>query len=384
MRRAKLHVLVRLALLGLLTCAAAGVRACDAVPVECVDTCPAEGERTCSAGAVVECQQAADTCREWVVLGSCGDWAECHDGACKTFTVLPGPCGRSQDGGDVQNVDFGPPDGSPDDVWTYAYDDTGRLVRKENDKPYLDVPRPDGVADYVAEYHFDGDLLIRLDEWAPVDVLWMQSTWEYDELGRMIAETRDYHADFVPDQLFSYAYSEDGRFVEEFIDWDADGRCGPSDFGPPDSLRTYEYGERGELLRETSDGHCDGSIEWLVSYAYDARGLLIWRGYDGHMADDVFDDVVWYTYDADGRLIRTDGDVGDDGDIDGWTQWRYAGSSDFAVLEWTESPDLGCLWVRMRQEDGAGNVVREVLDKDCDGGPDREMRYSYECWVPHL
>lgn len=99
--------------------------------------------------------------------------------------------------------------------------------------------------------------------------------WEYDERGNMIRKISSYHDD-------------DGNTVPYIREW--------------------EYDERGNAVRETSyDGY--DNIESTALIDYDDRDLPIRREEyyvrDGERRDT---DVIYYSYDEEGNLTKTDGE----------------------------------------------------------------------------
>ena len=386
MKLPKLVALLHLALLSALVLVTAGPRSCAPVPVDCAGACAFEGERRCAPDGVEECRATEDGCVVWTLLGSCGDWAVCDDGVCGAAGVLPGACIQSQDGGDGV-VDFGAPDGVPDDIWSFTYDDAGQLVREENDGPrgIRDSP-PDGAPDYAAEYVYDDrGLVVLKDEWdSPGEQVWWRTTWEYDAGGRVLRILGDVHADGVVDRLSTYSYSEDGRAVEEHFDPEADGERGPHDW-----CFLYEYDAGGRLLRESGDPGCDGILSLRQDYTYDERGLLSLKAIDGapvhREVDGVYDALIAYFYDEDGRLVRQEIDGDADGITEYWTHWLYDETSGpVAILQWYANDD-GTRWYCFeREHDGVGNVLSETYDLECDGVIDGVMTWSYDCWLPRF
>lgn len=155
--------------------------------------------------------------------------------------------------------------------------------------------------------------------------------------------------DFDPDgQMdYGYVYTWDATFENLLrAEYDDDQN------GTLDRVIIVTYDADGLRLSWEEDADGDGLFERYWTYAYE-DGVVV-----AALADETGDrvvDTVWrYTYDASDRLLRLDGDDGDDGTVDSTITYVY----DDTVTE--------------------GVAYTRSVDDDLDGIPEETRTYVYD------
>ena len=182
------------------------------------------------------------------------------------------PTGRSYDGAW---------DGTVDRVWAYTTDGAGRIIAEGLDQDL------DGAADSTVEREFGAD-------------------------GALLAERWDYQADGQPDYARTLRWA-DGRLVTEEVDADGDGDV--------DDTTTRTYDPAGNPLTVIEDEGTDGRPEATTTWAYGAACTPT--------AAETVDEagrqsVVRYRWTEDGRPLRQEDDLNDDGLPEQFQAWAWS------------------------------------------------------------
>lgn len=242
---------------------------------------------------------------------------------------------------------------------TYAYDESGRLVLEVTTRSH-GGGEPYEESRVVTEYDGDGQLVRRIVEklggedrqvetYGPDGRLLVtessmggtvesRTTFEYDEAGRQrrsfstyahggtyetrwdtsgskTAETADWEGDGRPDVAIAWTWAAAGRLAA--WEWAADG--------VPFARRTFALDDAGRPVTEELDIGADGPIDVRVTRRYGEDGTeerTLDRDADG------LPESRWTTVrDNDGRPLRTEVDLDDDGTVDFWREetWDAAG-----------------------------------------------------------
>ncbi len=141
-----------------------------------------------------------------------------------------------------------------------------------------------------------------------------------------------------------------------------------------------EYDATGGLVQERIDDGADGSVDWVVKWAYDqlGRALLQQEWYRGRLSR-----AITFTH-AGGRLTEETRDINGDERVDqvlryGYDAWSNLRSISFNVLR--ENAGQTEIWYGYSY-DSRGHLVREVVDEDGDGVADLVGVYEWEGAFP--
>ncbi|MFB6351164.1 MAG: hypothetical protein ABEN55_01400, partial [Bradymonadaceae bacterium] len=186
-----------------------------------------------------------------------GDLLDRSKGAAGAYTggpPYPGPCVKigdkrddgqpewimrrvyNADGEVVREVYDHGADGAADAVFRYTYE-SGRLVERTKDA------EPDGRPDEIRRFSYDdrGNRTKIVIDMRADNTPEKRISFEYDEAGRQTKKIVDYGADGAADGIWTYTYKNDRVIREE---WDQDGD------GTIDETVRYTYDEEGQLRRE--------------------------------------------------------------------------------------------------------------------------------------
>jgi hypothetical protein len=165
-----------------------------------------------------------------IALSTACSATRAQDASTSAASLHPGPC--------VAVLDTGP-DGSPDQVRRFTYDEAGRLARQ-------DVSIDGGSAP---------------DSW---------TIYGYDSAGRLVTEQRFWRGE--PDVTTTYGLGAEGRPERAEVVNDA--------IGTTETLVVYHHDAQGNLIREEwsyvdeEDGD-DGEVDEVRVHAYNAAGQRI-------------------------------------------------------------------------------------------------------------
>lgn len=168
----------------------------------------------------------------------------------------------------------------PDQLYTYRYDDEGRLVWR--DYTFLGDRSEEADAeespDKRVRYLYDGKGRVdrrefhRNDDGHPERV----ATISYDDEGRRIREKLDTGAQVDDDveRVVTYQYDEESHRVREVIDGTLDASPMPGKVdGDPEGVVTWEYDPEDDEVVASTDGlfagERDGSVDRVRRYEYD-------------------------------------------------------------------------------------------------------------------
>jgi hypothetical protein len=294
--------------------------------------------------------------------------------------------------------------------YQYEYDGSGNITRKSFDED------GDGRAERETSYKYDGSgNVIRESVHSGGNELYI-TDYEYDSYGNLVRSARDNDADGTPEEVetWPYQYETDaqGKLVRRVLDRDGDGRPeetldyaynadGRLDHedrlsieGAEYESSTWRYDASGKLTREEWDDGADGVADRITGYAYDACGNLLDQSVSREEGNPV--STEHWRYDADGNLRRyewnntaiIDGAPDDFLDIfqsTGFESWQH--DTDGRLMRYQGECESGaCSFdyynfvnqIVNYEYDDAGNLARELVDRDGDGRPDRVTVYEYD------
>lgn len=134
----------------------------------------------------------------------------------------------------------------------------------------------DGTLDYRYVAEHTGSRVTAIDVIRTSGSNYAQR-WTLDAEGRTTQYSFDNGRDGSLDQVVSYAYNSAGNLVEQTVDNNGDGVA--------DNRYTYVYDASGNQVESTSDNGADGVIDQRSLYTYDASGRRVSdtfdRGADG-------------------------------------------------------------------------------------------------------
>lgn len=109
--------------------------------------------------------------------------------------------------------------------------------------------------------------------------------------------------------------------------------------GSVESTRDLSWDERGLLVAIEDDWGNRGRLDWWYYADYDDLGNIVLET-SGSRSDEAGDrpTVFVHAYDADGHIVETHIDRGDDGVVDEW--WRYTWNAD-GLLAFADRVDAG-------------------------------------------
>jgi len=303
------------------------------------------------------------------------------------------------------------PDSITISEYRYEYDGDGNLTVESVDED------GDGRPERVTRYEYDASRhVIRESVYSGGGELQYTIDYEYDSYGNLVRSGRDNDADGTPEEVetWPYRYETDaqGKLVRRVLDRDGDGR--PEEIldyayyangnlatedhwsteGAEYERSTWRYDASGKLTREEWDDGDDGVADRITVYAYDACGNL--RDRSARRDGEDPDSVEHWRYDADGHLRRYEwnntavieglpDDLLDQFQSTGFESWQYG--ADGRLTRYQAQCEGGaCSFDRYSfdnrivnyEYDDAGNLTRELVDRDGDGGPDRVTVYEYD------
>jgi hypothetical protein len=193
-------------------------------------------------------------------------------------------------------------DGQPQLRENYRYGEDGQLVGLE-----VDVD-DDGVADERTSLEYGADGLLSaygIDAGAEgqADIT---NRLHYQN-GLLTSITSDSDGDGRTDVSISYGYDEDGRRISRDIQ--------SSDPDLPSGSSTFDHDDMGRVIRYTTDTDRDGQAEYIEAYSHDYFGNRTEYRRDTN-ADGRWDFVALYRYDQDGNRIHMSEDSDGDGIVD--------------------------------------------------------------------
>ena len=294
--------------------------------------------------------------------------------------------------------------------YRYEYDGGGNIKEKSVDED------GDGRAERVTSYEYDaGGNVIRESVYSGDTDLYI-TDYEYDSYDNLVRSARDYDADGTPEEVetWPYQYETDaqGKLVRRVLDRDGDGR--PEEIldyayyadgrldhedrlsieGAEYESSTWRYDAGGKLTREEWDDGADGVADRITGYAYDKCGNLLDRSVRRKEGDPV--STEHWRYDADGHLRHYEwnnttvieglpDDLLDIFQSIGFERWQY--DADGRLTRYQGECEGGaCSFDRYSfdnrivnyEYDDAGNLARELVDRDGDGRPNRVTVYEYD------
>ena len=210
--------------------------------------------------------------------------------------------------------------GIVDAVESYHYDPQGYLSQKARDG---DPPRnrPDGAPDEIWQYGYDQHQRLRKVEWdtdgdGTANIC---TTFTYEHHDQPTREDVDYSLDGeIDSQIFHQFDAADREIRREF-----DG-SGPGDLpdGIVDRRTVYEYDSSGLLITEVRDDDADGRDDSAWNYQYGEAGHLQEASFDLGV-DGVIELAMRYHYDGSGNLLLVESDQQNDGRVDQTTAYSY-------------------------------------------------------------
>ncbi len=200
----------------------------------------------------------------------------------------------------------------------YEYDAQGNRVAD-----VLEGANPD-LGRYVATRTYDAaGNVVRSDSTldAPTYGIFSRSITEsvFDSDGRRVQDRIDHDANGSIDVIVSLAYDDQGSLILEELDEDADGI--------PEEVSRWSYRYRyingDQLRRKLIDRHADGTDDTTVTYSYHPNGELALERREHRYVDH---NINTWMYDAGGNLVEFAHDGEGDGTIDSVETWHYENS----------------------------------------------------------
>ena len=155
----------------------------------------------------------------------------------------------------------------------------------------------------------------------------------------------------------------------EWIDSNNDGQF--------DEVVKYTYDAYGNLIKERRDDSDDGTVDYAVDYTYDASGNRIMETIDSSN-DGEIDSVHNYTYDDNGNMTKAALDLDNDGEIDFIANRIYRADGNLVKEEIDLSADGTIDSVIKYTYDSNGYLTREEHDFSNDGETDAVIYYTYD------
>ncbi len=142
--------------------------------------------------------------------------------------------------------------------------------------------------------------------------------------------------------------------------------------GTNDEVIKYTYDANGILIKERHDITNDGIVEYSVNYTYDANRNPIKKEHI-YLDDEMVDYIYNYEYDANGNVIREELDENDDGVIEAVQNFTFTHDADGKVIkEEIAYNDIGMIdFVKNFAYDHNWYLIRE------------EVENSYG-WIEHI
>ena len=201
----------------------------------------------------------------------------------------PGPC-RSEF--DHRSPDAAlSPDGVPDVITTYDYDDDGRLVRSATRWEQ----EPGRTRSKAYRYDDEGRLMWQRTENTGVHSILQIERSRYDENGRLVETTiAEGSEDVAPGMRTIFRYDGEGRLILRELQTIATGRG---------RFRRRFVHDGDRLVREEVDNAGKGTYPSQIVLAYDPEGRVEqrihkWDNRDGPS------EIERFTYDEHGRLVQ--------------------------------------------------------------------------------
>lgn len=203
-------------------------------------------------------------------------------------------------------------DGDLDEIVTLTYDDLDLVVTEDIDRD------ADGTPDGVRTYDYDGAGNLRGTAYdANLDgTIERRTELYYDEDFRLIAERVYLGPTKVPDESTTYVYDYRGRLEikEEAQRFEGILR----------EFRTiWSYDDEDRIVQQTVDQGADGTPELAIDFDYDkTTGLKAEEAVDLGVDGDV-DERTVFSWDGEGRLIKSELDEGADGSVEETVTYDY-------------------------------------------------------------
>lgn len=276
----------------------------------------------------------------------------------------------------------------------------------------------DGTADYVRTLDYDakGRLVVSAADWDGDGALDSKTTVEYDDTAHTKRTRSDTGADGTVEFSEVDTYDDEWRLIDEQTDsnndgaldfhrvttYDADGNIvhieSLSSAGSYDVV-DYAY-DAGQLVRIDVDEDGDGTTDYSTGITYDERGNDIEEVVTGSRtstwtkAYDAQDRLVseeysvsvslqWrrtYTYDDDGRLVRTEQDDAVDGLAIDTTAFEYDLAGNVVRTTQDSNGDGALDKVEEVTYDAGGNRLTATEDDGKPPAPDSRSTYGYACF----
>jgi hypothetical protein len=241
---------------------------------------------------------------------------------------------------------------------SFSYDEDGRVTEER-----IDV-NGDGSPDFSKTYRYENGLLVETSN----SKQQTRETLEYEN-GRITSRLTA--RDAGPDSRESYVYS--GDLLTEFR-FDAD------DDGNPEKIITYSHNAAGNVTETNVDLDGDGSIDSVTRNTYDPDHGKLTSYWEDKDNDTVPNLVISYSYDENGNRQSFEVKVDDNALPQSLSNFTYEGnrlkSYSYSSVDGGGNPNLQ--FSESYSYDSEGRRRSYKKDVDGDGNYDTYAQYKYD------
>jgi YD repeat-containing protein len=239
---------------------------------------------------------------------------------------------------------------------TYQYDDQGRLIREDVDTD------ANGQTDYSILYSYSNGQLTQIENTRDSSI----QTLSYNQDGKITSRATQNSS--APNTRETSVYSN-GELIEFSFDADDDGT--------PEKVTRYTYDTQGNQLTYSADSDGDGNIDSLVSYSYNSNNQVVTFSEDKDN-DGTPNLVIAYTYDADGNRSSYNITVNNNGSPESLSNFEFFPGGKVKTYKTLDPQDGSLEYQETYKYNQKGQRTSYKRDLNGDGSWDKIAQYEYD------